>query len=189
MSLYNRALSSNEIQLFIWPAVRASALPPQHRPSLLNRPTRRWWWARRRHFSVSASGTQPLSYQWTFDTTNIAAGTNATLVLNNVQLTNAGIYAVVVSNLVGSVLSSNATLTVLAPACDHHPTHQPDGLCWRHGQFQCHRLRHVAVELSMELQSDQYRQCDQRHVGADQRPAQSSRHLYGAGGQSGQFHP
>ena len=36
-------------------------------------------------FSVTATGTQPLSYQWTFDTTNIAAGTNATLVLTNVQ--------------------------------------------------------------------------------------------------------
>ena len=65
---------------------------------------------------MTASGTQPLSYQWTFDTTNIAGATNATLVLPGVQLTNAGIYAVVVSNPAGSVLSSNATLTVLAPA-------------------------------------------------------------------------
>ena len=43
--------------------------------------------------------------------------------LNNVQLTNAGTYAVVVSNLVGSVLSSNAILTVNpAPTnCDPAP--------------------------------------------------------------------
>jgi hypothetical protein len=67
-------------------------------------------------FSVSASGTSPLSYQWTFNTTNITGATNTTLTLSNVQLNQAGTYAVTVSNLADSVLSSNATLTVLMPA-------------------------------------------------------------------------
>ena len=76
-------------------------------------------------FSVTATGTAPLSYQWSFDTTNIVGATNATLVLPGVQLTNAGIYAVVVSNPAGSALSSNATLTVLAPpAIISQPTNQ-----------------------------------------------------------------
>ena len=63
-------------------------------------------------FSVVASGTGSLSYQWIFNTTNlIAGGTSSTLTLTNVQGTNAGVYAVIVNN--GSVTTSfNATLAV-----------------------------------------------------------------------------
>jgi hypothetical protein len=65
-------------------------------------------------FSVSAIGDTPFFYQWGFNGTNnpIVGATNATLTLNNVQLTNAGVYVVVITNLFGSTLSSNATLTV-----------------------------------------------------------------------------
>ena len=67
-------------------------------------------------FSVTATGTSPLRYQWRFNTTNILAGaTNATLTLANVQTTNAGNYSVVVTNVVGSVTSSNVLLTVYVP--------------------------------------------------------------------------
>ena len=65
-------------------------------------------------FTVAALGTKPFSYQWTFNQANITGATNATLVLNNVQLTNAGTYAVTVSNIIGSTTSSNANLTVYA---------------------------------------------------------------------------
>ena len=63
-------------------------------------------------FTVTAIGTTPFSYQWRFNGTNLEAATNATLALANVQLAQAGIYAVVVTNIHGSVASSNATLTV-----------------------------------------------------------------------------
>jgi alpha-tubulin suppressor-like RCC1 family protein len=66
-------------------------------------------------FSVTASGTMP-SYQWHFNSGVLANATNATLTLNNVQITNAGIYYVVVSNAVGSVTSSYAVLRVWAPS-------------------------------------------------------------------------
>jgi subtilase family serine protease len=65
-------------------------------------------------FSVTAGGTSPLSYQWSLNTTNIAGATNATLMLNNVQPGQGGAYAVLVTNNYGSILSSNATLTVQA---------------------------------------------------------------------------
>jgi hypothetical protein len=67
-------------------------------------------------FSVTATGTAPLSYQWYFNT-NIAinGATSATLSLNNVQLTNAGNYSVRVANAGGSATSVAVTLTVLAP--------------------------------------------------------------------------
>ena len=66
-------------------------------------------------FSVTASGTPPLSYQWSFDGTNLVGATNATLTLNNVSPAEAGNYFVTISNPAGSVVSSNAVLTVYNP--------------------------------------------------------------------------
>jgi hypothetical protein len=66
-------------------------------------------------FSVGATGTAPLSYQWQFNSANIGGATGANLTLANVQLSDAGIYAVVVTNSAGSVTSAVATLTVWAP--------------------------------------------------------------------------
>ncbi len=63
-------------------------------------------------FMVTAAGTGPLNYQWYFDGAALAQGTNSTLALANVQGTNSGSYSVVVSSPFGSILSSNATLTV-----------------------------------------------------------------------------
>jgi hypothetical protein len=66
-------------------------------------------------FNVVASGTAPFSYQWIFNSTNLLGATNATLTLNNVDTNNAGTYAVVVTNVAGTITSSNATLTVNVP--------------------------------------------------------------------------
>ncbi|HOX03830.1 MAG TPA: immunoglobulin domain-containing protein [Verrucomicrobiota bacterium] len=63
-------------------------------------------------FSVTASGTTPLGYQWRKNGASIAGATNASLVLSNVQAANAGTYTVVVSNVVSSVQSTGAILTV-----------------------------------------------------------------------------
>jgi hypothetical protein len=74
-------------------------------------------------FIVSTSGSMSLSYQWECNTTNILNATNATLLLTNVQLSQAGTYFVLVTNLAGSALSSNATLIVL-DALDHFAWNQ-----------------------------------------------------------------
>jgi len=64
-------------------------------------------------FTVVAAGSAPLAYQWYFNTnTAITGATNTTLVFNNIQTTNAGVYSVVVTNTAGSVVSSNALLIV-----------------------------------------------------------------------------
>ena len=67
-------------------------------------------------FSVTATGTAPLSYQWKKNGTNITGGTGAT---TNTYTTpamsyagNSAVYSVEVSNSAGSVTSSSATLTV-----------------------------------------------------------------------------
>ena len=66
--------------------------------------------------TVVATGTAPLAYQWRKNTTPIATATTASLALTNVQLTDAGDYSVVVSNVAGTVTSANATVSVsLAP--------------------------------------------------------------------------
>ena len=65
-------------------------------------------------FSVTATGTAPLSYQWYFDGTNQLLGaTNSSLTLNLVQLSQTGNYSVIVTNNCGALASSNALLTVL----------------------------------------------------------------------------
>lgn len=61
---------------------------------------------------VTASGSPPLSYQWRFNGIGLSGATSSLLTLPNVQLQQAGTYAVVVSNAFGSVTSSNAVLTV-----------------------------------------------------------------------------
>ena len=65
--------------------------------------------------NVVASGSTPLNYQWSYNGTNLASATNATLILSNLTPAQAGSYAVVVANAVGSIASSNAVLTVIVP--------------------------------------------------------------------------
>ena len=65
--------------------------------------------------SVTAGGSAPLFYQWRFNQSNLAGATNATLVLTNLQLGDAGAYSVVIYNAVGSVESGPATLSVRLP--------------------------------------------------------------------------
>ena len=68
-------------------------------------------------FTVVVSGSAPLAYHWYFNTnTPIANATNSTLTLGNVQSTNAGVYSVVVTNVAGSITSTNVFLTVSAGA-------------------------------------------------------------------------
>jgi hypothetical protein len=66
-------------------------------------------------FTVGATGSGNLRYQWQFNTTDIPNATNATLVITNVQAANAGNYRAVVTNQFGTVTSATATLTVVAP--------------------------------------------------------------------------
>ena len=62
-------------------------------------------------FSVVATGTG-VAYQWRFNGTAITGATSASYTLSNVAATHAGTYTVVVSNSVGSITSTAATLTV-----------------------------------------------------------------------------
>ena len=74
-------------------------------------------------FTVVASGTALLSYQWQFSGVNIEGAIDATLTLNNVQAANAGSYVVIVSNVAGMKISLPAFLTVNTPVVPPTITH------------------------------------------------------------------
>jgi choice-of-anchor C domain-containing protein len=63
-------------------------------------------------FSVTAVGTTNLSYQWRFDSASIAGATGSSFTLTNAQTNAAGSYSVVVSNVVNTVTSAPAVLTL-----------------------------------------------------------------------------
>ena len=65
-------------------------------------------------FTVVASGTSPLTYDWKKDGTSISGATNATYTIASAATSDAGSYTVIVSNSAGSVTSTAASLTVTA---------------------------------------------------------------------------
>ncbi|HTV39243.1 MAG TPA: immunoglobulin domain-containing protein [Candidatus Sulfotelmatobacter sp.] len=67
-------------------------------------------------FSVLAASAIPLTYQWLLNGTNIPGATGTNFSISDAQLTNDGVYSVVVSNAFETVGSSDAMLTVLYPA-------------------------------------------------------------------------
>jgi sugar lactone lactonase YvrE len=66
-------------------------------------------------FYVTAYGMEPLTYQWQKDGQALSGATNTTLSLTQVLRADSGAYTVAVSNAVGHLLSSNATLCVKSP--------------------------------------------------------------------------
>lgn len=82
-------------------------------------------------FTVTATGTAPLAYQWTRSGTAISGATAATYTIPATTGADAGVYAVVVTNLVGSAPSTGAALTVNLPPTI---TTQPQGVSVTAGQ-------------------------------------------------------
>jgi hypothetical protein len=122
VSVYNRALSATEIQAVYSAGSygKCTISPPQIIAQPSNLSVRVGDSAT---FSVTATGTLPLSYQWRFNGANIDGAVGSSLVLHNVQFTNAGDYSVSVFNSEGSAASSNAVLTVNPPLpCATQPT-------------------------------------------------------------------
>ena len=68
-------------------------------------------------FSVTASGTAPLTYPWQRNSVNISGATSSSYTLANAQLTdNGSLFRCVVRNSLGTATSNNATLTVSSNA-------------------------------------------------------------------------
>jgi len=75
-------------------------------------------------FAVGVAGTTPLAYRWLKNGAT-QDGTNASVILTNVQPVHEGIYSVIVTNAWGSVTSAPATLVVIV---EPGITRQPDSV-------------------------------------------------------------
>ena len=117
LSIYSRALSATEIAA-IYTASSAGKCDGSNKssmaPTITQQPTNQTAAAGgTAAFSVTATGSAPLSYQWYGPGSSVVVGAvNSTLTLSNVQPGNAGSYFVLVTNANGFAQSSNAVLTV-----------------------------------------------------------------------------
>jgi GH25 family lysozyme M1 (1,4-beta-N-acetylmuramidase) len=66
-------------------------------------------------FTVTANSSPAPGYQWRFNESPIGGATNSSFTRFNVQTNDVGNYSVLVTNAAGSMLSSNALLTLLSP--------------------------------------------------------------------------
>jgi len=109
--IYNRSLSASEVQQLY--AYESTPITPP--PSITTQPVSQSVnQGSPVSFSVMATGTN-LNFQWRLNNVNISGATNASYGLASATTIDAGIYNVIVSNLGGSVTSSNAVLTVIEP--------------------------------------------------------------------------
>ena len=110
LSFYNRALSASEIK-GIYNA--GSAGKGTQSPIIITQPqSLKVNAGDNASFTVTASGTTPLSYQWSLNGTNISGATTSNVTISNVAQTDLGNYTVEVSNAFGSTNSSNALLSM-----------------------------------------------------------------------------
>ena len=107
VSLYNRALSSNEVA-----ALYASGSAGKCKaPAFVTQPSgQNAYWGSSVTFTSVVTGVNPLAYNWQNNGGVIPGATNSMLQLTNLQMTNAGNYVVLVTNVVGSVTSNPALL-------------------------------------------------------------------------------
>lgn len=124
LSVYNRALLPAEIAGIHAAGSAGKSLPES--PRIVVQPASQEVVAGTEvTFTVTAAGTAPLAYAWTFQGTNLVDATNAALVLPAVQAENAGVYAVVVSDGAGRMVTSEAAVLTV-----HDPpviVRQPEG--------------------------------------------------------------
>jgi hypothetical protein len=123
-AIYGRALSTNEIRSLF--DAGANGKCPTFAPIIIASPQNRTVpIGGNTSFSVTAGGSPQLNYQWSFNGTPILNATNAVLAITSVQATNAGTYAVTVSNAFAPSASTSATLAIsLPPSITQQPKSQ-----------------------------------------------------------------
>jgi ribosomal protein L19 len=119
VSLYNRALTSNEVTALYAAGSAGKCKGGIQQPVVITQPqSQNVVVGSNATFTVLAGGTPPLSYRWLrgglplSDGGNISGATNSTLTLSSVQFSDAADFQVVITNMGGSVTSLVATLTV-----------------------------------------------------------------------------
>jgi hypothetical protein len=117
-AIYNRVLTDEEIAAIYAAGASGKCLVPTS-PTIVAQPeSRTVALGDSVGFSVVASGTAPLTYQWSFNGAPIVGATNALFSIASAQESNTGSYFVSVTNAHGVAISSNAFLLVQpVPAC------------------------------------------------------------------------
>ena len=105
--IYNRPLSSNEVTQLYALEADIPVITGQPQGGILSQGSTA-------SFAVTATAQSSLAYQWTKDGVPISTATNATLLLPNVQPSQAGLYTVAVSNALTGVVSTPAPLAVMS---------------------------------------------------------------------------
>lgn len=109
LSIYSRALTQAEVQSVYNAGADGKALPP----TITTQPESQTVAAGANvTFTVIATGSAPLSYQWKFNNQDICGATTSSYSRSTAQPADQGNYSVLVSNPGGSVTSANAALTV-----------------------------------------------------------------------------
>ena len=111
-TIYNRVLSSSEIAAIYLAGTNGKCMAPTPPVITMQPANESVPVGGTAVFTVTATGTPPLAYQWAFDGTNILNATNVVLTLANVQTNQAGNYTVLVASPYGSTNSIVAGLTV-----------------------------------------------------------------------------
>lgn len=101
--VYVADTTNNTIRLALAPVVPSIATQPQSQTVTAGGSVT---------FTVAASGSPMPTYQWLLNGSPISGATSTSYAIASAQSANAGNYTVVVKNIVGSVTSNGATLTV-----------------------------------------------------------------------------
>jgi hypothetical protein len=134
VSLYNRALGSNEIAAIYGAGAAGKCKGPNITVQPQNQTVSV---GSNATFSASATGFGVLHYQWQKEGVSLANGgrisgaSSSSLTITWVQLSDAGNYSLLVTNAFGSVTSSNAVLTLSPPPCAPAP---PGLVSWWPGE-------------------------------------------------------
>jgi hypothetical protein len=110
VSVYTRPLTAAQVTAHY----NAGIFVPNVPPFIINQPlTQSIVAGSNVSFSGSAGGTTPLSYQWLYNGAPISGATNTSVSLTNVYYNNSGNYALLATNVAGSITSAPAVLTVI----------------------------------------------------------------------------
>ena len=120
VTVYDRGLAASEVanlyrQAASGPGAPEIAVEPLPQTVYVGEPA---------SFSVAAAGGAPYAYQWRHATTNLPGATKRTLLLPSAQFTDAGDYAVTITNSVGATNSQVVALTVRPPEILTQPVSQ-----------------------------------------------------------------
>ena len=115
-------------------------------------------------FSVAATGTGSISYQWRKDGNDIAGATQNSYSFAATSIDNDTVFAVAVSNASGTLLSNNASLWVLsAPAIRSQPANQ-SVVAGGSATFTVAVTGTGTIHIPVEEKRHQYQRCHQQQL-------------------------